>query len=223
MEQSDVRTTQKVLRCTSPQSQSQFIKDLFFYREIFQGPESKAGIIYIKADQGDDAGDSWKLNAAADGVLTIGSDINVKNTSVAHLTITPNAVVANSTTAVAGNLTVGGNLTLSDNTNGRILVADGNNFNSVAVSGDISITNAGVVTIANDSVTLAKLAHFSRGRLIYGAGTEGVPSQLTPGSNGTVLTSDGTDISWEDASVSSTASNTFENSNDPSKSTCFSR
>ena len=82
--------------------------------QIFQGPESKAGIIYIKADQGDDAGDSWKLNAAADGVLTIGSDINVKNTSVAHLTITPNAVVANSTTAVAGNLTVGGNLTLSE-------------------------------------------------------------------------------------------------------------
>ena len=115
--------------------------------KYFKDQKSKAGIIYLKADQGDDAGDSWKLNAATDGVLTAGNDINVKNTYVAHLTITPNAVVANSTTAVAGNLTVGGNLTLSDNADAKILVADGNNFNSVAVSGDIAVTNAGAVTI----------------------------------------------------------------------------
>ena len=45
--------------------------------QIFQGPESKDGIIYIKADQGDDAGDSWKFNVATNGVLT-GNDISEK-------------------------------------------------------------------------------------------------------------------------------------------------
>ena len=75
---------------------------------------------------------------------------------VAHLTITPNSTVSNSITAVAGGnltveeqLTLGGDLTLSDNADAKILVADGNNFNSVAVSGDIAITNAGVMTAAN--------------------------------------------------------------------------
>ena len=62
--------------------------------QIFQGPESKDGIIYIKADQGDDAGDSWKFNVATNGVLTIGNDISEKNTSVAHLTITPKILLS---------------------------------------------------------------------------------------------------------------------------------
>ena len=68
--------------------------------------------ITLMADEGDDAGDEWKLNIADGGTLTLGNDINSAGTYVTHLTITPNATVANSTTAVAGNLTVGGDLTL---------------------------------------------------------------------------------------------------------------
>jgi hypothetical protein len=64
------------------------------------------------ADEGDDAGDEWKLAIADGGTLTLGNDINSAGTYVTHLTITPNATVANSTMAVAGNLTVGGALTL---------------------------------------------------------------------------------------------------------------
>jgi len=66
----------------------------------------------LAADQGDDAGDEWKLGIADGGVLTIGNDINSAHTYVAQLTLTPNSTVASSTTAVAGNLTVGGSLTL---------------------------------------------------------------------------------------------------------------
>ena len=80
--------------------------------EIAAAVEGAALGIVLKADQGDDAGDEWKLNIADGGTLTLGNDINSAGTYVTHLTITPNSTVASSTTAVAGNLTIGGALTL---------------------------------------------------------------------------------------------------------------
>ena len=41
---------------------------------------------------------------------------------------------------------------LDVNDDGKILVGDGNDINSVAVSGDVSLSNTGAVTIANDAV-----------------------------------------------------------------------
>ena len=43
-------------------------------------------------------------------------------------------------------------------TSGHILVGQGSQYDNVAVSGDVTITNAGVVTIANDAVTTVKIA-----------------------------------------------------------------
>ena len=37
--------------------------------------EGDAAIFYMKADEGDDAGDEWKFNVADAGVMTIGNDI----------------------------------------------------------------------------------------------------------------------------------------------------
>jgi len=70
--------------------------------------------ITLMADEGDDAGDEWKLNVADGGTITLGNDINSAGTYVTHLTVTPNATVANSTIAAAGNLTVGNDLTVTD-------------------------------------------------------------------------------------------------------------
>ena len=70
--------------------------------------------ITLMADEGDDAGDEWKLNVADGGTITLGNDINSAGTYVTHLTLTPNATVASSTIAVAGNLTVGNDLTITD-------------------------------------------------------------------------------------------------------------
>ena len=70
----------------------------------------------FKADQGDDAGDTWKLNFADGGVASLGNDIATKGTFVSQLTLTPNAVVANSTTAIGGAATVGGTLAVTGNT-----------------------------------------------------------------------------------------------------------
>ena len=67
---------------------------------------------------------------------------------------------------------------------------------------DNSVTTAkipddGVTTakIADDQVTLAKMAGLARGKIIYGD-SSGNPAALAVGSNGQVLKSDGTDISW---------------------------
>ena len=127
--------------------------------------EGAAVAITFAADEGDDAGDEWKLNIADGGVLTLGNDINSAGTYVTHLTLTPNATVANSTAAFAGNVTVAGDLTISGddltmgtNTSGHVLVADGSNFNPVAISGDVTIASNGAVTIANGAVENAMLA-----------------------------------------------------------------
>jgi hypothetical protein len=60
--------------------------------------------------------------------------------------------------AVSGNITVDGQFRLGSNTDTRILVADGTHFQERAVSGDITISNTGVVTIANNAVETAMIA-----------------------------------------------------------------
>jgi len=54
--------------------------------------------------------------------------------------------------------------------------------------------------IADDQVTLDKMAGIARGKIIYGDAS-GNPAVLAPGSNNQVLTSDGTDISWQNAAA----------------------
>ena len=70
--------------------------------------------ITLMADQGDDAGDEWKLNIADGGTMTLGNDINSAGTYVTHLTITPNSTVASSTMAFAGSITAAGNTLATD-------------------------------------------------------------------------------------------------------------
>jgi hypothetical protein len=85
---------------------------------------------------------------------------------------------------------------MGTNTAGHIMVGDGSNFNPIALAGDVaSINAAGSVTIANNAVSLAKMAGLARGKLIYGDAS-GDPAALAVGSANTVLQSDGTDASW---------------------------
>ena len=58
--------------------------------------------------------------------------------------------------------------------------------------------------IADNQVTLAKMAGITRGSIIIG-NASGDPAALAVGSNGQVLTSDGTDISWGSASGGASA------------------
>jgi hypothetical protein len=90
----------------------------------------------------------------------------------------------------------------------QILIGDGTGFTAAALSGDITMTNAGVTAIGADkvltasildnNVTLAKMAGLVRGKIIYGDAS-GDPAALTVGAADQVLTSDGTDVSWSDS------------------------
>jgi hypothetical protein len=78
-----------------------------------KGEEGGAGVLYLFADQGDDAGDEWRVNVADGGVMTFANDIASAGSYVTHMTLTPNSTVASSTVAFAGNVTVASDLTVS--------------------------------------------------------------------------------------------------------------
>ena len=130
--------------------------------EIAANVEGAALPIILKADQGDDAGDEWKLNVADGGVITLGNDIASAGSYVTHLTITPNSTVANSTVAFADGVTIasdltitGDDLTMTTNTSGAALIGDGTNFNPVVISGDISIGTTGTAAIGSEVIVNA--------------------------------------------------------------------
>ena len=81
--------------------------------EIAANVEGAALGLVLKSDQGDDAGDEWKLNIAEGGTLTLGNDIASAGTYVTHLTLTPNSTVSSSTLALAGALTVAGTASIT--------------------------------------------------------------------------------------------------------------
>ena len=84
---------------------------------------------------------SGDASVAGGGSLTIANDA-VNNNKLANI--------------ARGSVKVGGTSNaptdLDAKTDGQILVGDGTDINSVAVSGDVSLANDGAVTIANDAV-----------------------------------------------------------------------
>ncbi len=52
-------------------------------------------------------------------------------------------------------------VTIASASDAQILVHDGTDFDNVSVSGDVTITNAGAVTIGNDKVTTAKILNLN--------------------------------------------------------------
>jgi len=60
----------------------------------------------LQADNSDDAGDDWLLQAGASQVFSIGNDIASAGSYVSHIDITPNATIGNSIVSCKGNLEV---------------------------------------------------------------------------------------------------------------------
>jgi len=114
----------------------------------------------ITAEDLDIAGDSGTGAVDLDSQsLTIAGTSNEIETSASGQTLTiglPNNVTIGNNLTVTGDLTVSGDdITMGTNTSGHIMVADGTNFNPVAVSGDVTMASTGAVTIANDAVETA--------------------------------------------------------------------
>ncbi len=84
--------------------------------------------------------------------------------------------VSGSDVIVVGDLTISGDdLTMATNTSGFILVADGTNYNPVAVSGDVTLSSAGAVAVAANSVALTTdtTGNYAAGDAEAGAATTG--------------------------------------------------
>ena len=124
--------------------------------EIAANVEGAALGIVLKADQGDDAGDEWKVNVADGGTLTLGNDINSAGTYVTHMTLTPNSTVANSTAAFAGSVTVANALSIGGtaitSTGAELNIMDGGTSASATTVADADRV------VFNDAGTMKQVA-----------------------------------------------------------------
>jgi hypothetical protein len=89
------------------------------------------------------------------GLITGGSldidDVVINGATIGHTDDTDLITLASGSVTIAGDLTVSGDdITMGTNTSGNLLIADGTNFNSVAVGSLSEIS-----TVANDDVFLA--------------------------------------------------------------------
>ena len=117
--------------------------------EIAAAVEGAALAIVLKADQGDDGGDEWKVGVADGGVLTFGNDIASAGTYVTGLTLTPNSTTAAWLLDFEGDVDIGGD-TLSFNGAATIDTSGNNNLTLSAGTATLGVT-AGDVTIYDDT------------------------------------------------------------------------
>ena len=117
--------------------------------EIAAAVEGAALAIVLKADQGDDAGDEWKVGVADGGALTFGNDIASAGTYVTGLTLTPHATTASWSLDFEGDVDIGGD-TLSFNGAATIDTSGNNALTLSAGTATLGVT-AGDVTIYDDN------------------------------------------------------------------------
>jgi len=90
--------------------------------------------------------------------LTVDS-ICLDGATIGHTSDTDLITLADGAVTIAGDLTISGDdLVMGTNTSGYLLVADGTNYNPVAMSGDVAIDSSGVTTIQATSVDNSMLA-----------------------------------------------------------------
>ena len=167
----------------------------------------------LNADGDTASGDNAAIGyTSAEGLILTGqgstNDVTIKNDADTAVISIPTGAT---NVTIAGDLTISGDdLTMGTNTSGAALIADGTNFNPVVISSDATIATDGALTIANNAVSLAKMAGLARGKIIYGD-SSGDPAALTVGSSGQALVSDGTDISWGSGGAISSYTNSGDN------------
>ena len=162
--------------------------------------------------------DTDKIIMSDSGVLKYVTGANLRSYigagtgdgDITAVTITADDTNTASDTAGSADFTVAGGSGLTSSVSGTTITVAGDNAstsakgvaqfssdNFAASSGTITIKDGGIATaeIADNQVTLAKMAGLARGKIIYGDAS-GDPAALTAGNANEVLTSDGTDISW---------------------------
>jgi len=157
--------------------------------------EGESASLILSADESDDNPDIWRVRSNTDNTLTIGNQIS--GSVVEHITITPNATVANSLASFAGKLTTAGVITApSLDISGDIDVDGTSNLDILDVDGAANF--AADVTLATGADLITASAGTSNLRLGVNAG-----NSIESGGNYNVVVGDeaGTDITTGDYNV----------------------
>ena len=140
------------------------------------GIAASSGVLAIAGD-----GSSVQLNGS--GLIEVKDD----GVSLAKMaSIARGSIISGDASGDPQYLTVGAASTF--------LQSDGTDLAYVAMSGDAELS-AGVLTITDNAVSLAKMASIARGSIISGDAS-GDPQYLTVGAASTFLQSDGTDLAY---------------------------
>ena len=149
-----VAIADSLLKLAKDQGTSSDDVDFGFYGQYGVGGTAKfAGIFRDQSASGDPFTFFDELQAEP------GTTVNTGGTGYDLADIAAGGATFADDVTITGDLTISGDdLTMGTNTSGHILVADGTNYNPVAVSGDVSIAANGAVTIANGAVETAMIA-----------------------------------------------------------------
>ncbi len=135
---------------------------------------------------------------------TVVANLNASTLGGATMAV-PGAIGGGTPAAVTATTLTATTFVMPDVTSGKLLVADGSDYEEVALSGDATLASGGALTIGNlavttakladDAVSLAKMAALTRASIIIGDAS-GNPSALAKGAASTFLQSDGTDTAY---------------------------
>jgi hypothetical protein len=148
----DVRTTSGTSKRLRMWADEITLKTVDVSQAKIRGTEGAAAPLYFFADQADDAGDSWRIQASASDTLAIGSDKNTAGTIIDYLTITNGANAAASVVALGGDLTVGDDLSLTSDS-AVFNMGAGNDF-TITHDGSQGATLAGAPIAVNSTGAL---------------------------------------------------------------------
>ena len=181
-----------------------------------RGVEGAAAPIYLFADQADDAGDAWRIQASASDTLAIGSDKASAGTIIDYITITNGANAAASVVALGGDLTVGDDLSLTSDSavfnmgagNDFTITHDGTEGATIAGNpltldsgGDITLDAEDADIFLKDGGTLFGTLTNSSGELVFKSSSSGTTAATFAGAN---VTFAGTVDATTDFTVGST-------------------
>ena len=163
--------------------------------------EGESATLLLAADESDDNGDDWSIINSTSNTLTFNNDVS--GSAVAQITLTPHATVASSTTAVAGNATIGGTLDVTGviSPTTHIDMPDSANV-KIGAGDDLQLYHDGSNSYITNSTGALKIATESSGIAVtIGHST----SEVTVGDNLTVtgnLTVSGTTTTVNSTTVS---------------------
>jgi hypothetical protein len=148
-----VEVADAMLKLAKDQGTSADAVDFGFYGQYGVGGTAKyAGVFRDQSVAGDPFTFFDDLQAEP------GTTVNTGGTGYDLADIAAGGATFADDVVITGDLTVSGDdITMGTNTAGHVMVADGANFNPVAISGDVTIASSGAVTIASGAVETAML------------------------------------------------------------------